>query len=307
LQESKLSDPIAAVIAMLRPTDPFSKLVNASGQWRVRREGVGKLYYCMTLAGRACLEVDAKPPVLLGAGEFVMVPEALNFTMSSIDPAPSANLVSVPQLQPDSAVRIGACEPAEVQLLVGYCSFASADASLLVSLLPDIVVVRGEQRLGVLAGLIRDETLANRAARDMVLDHLLQLLLVEALRSTGQVASAPGLLRGLADPRLAVALRAIHGDPSRGWTVADLAGKAALSRSAFFNRFRYAVGVAPIEYLTNWRMSVAKRILSQGKASVAEVAATVGYGSPSAFNTAFARQVGRPPARFAQEAAATMV
>jgi transcriptional regulator GlxA family with amidase domain len=107
----------------------------------------------------------------------------------------------------------------------------------------------------------------------------------------------------LADARIALAMRQMHGDPARSWTVEQLAKKAALSRSAFFERFTRAVGLAPMEYLLAWRMAVAKDLLRRHDLGVAEVAKRVGYGSASTFSTAFSRHVGRPPRKYAREAA----
>jgi AraC-like DNA-binding protein len=97
-------------------------------------------------------------------------------------------------------------------------------------------------------------------------------------------------------------MRHMHGDLAHGWTVAQLAKKAALSRSAFFERFTRAVGQAPMVYLLSWRMAVAKDLLRRGDLAMAEIAERVGYGSTSAFSTAFSRHVGLPPGRFAQTA-----
>ena len=133
----------------------------------------------------------------------------------------------------------------------------------------------------------------------MILAHLLEVLLIEALRSTAGTAASPGLLRGLADERLAAAIRRMHESMSRSWTVAQLAREAALSRSAFFERFSRAVGVAPMEYLLRWRMAWAKHLLRSKQGSVAEVAQRVGYGSASAFSVAFTRHVGLAPTRYA--------
>jgi transcriptional regulator GlxA family with amidase domain len=112
----------------------------------------------------------------------------------------------------------------------------------------------------------------------------------------------PGLLRGLADSRLAPAIRQMHAHVSRPWTVAQLASKAALSRSAFFERFTRTIGLAPMEYLLAWRMALAKDLLRRRDVGLAEVARRVGYGSASAFSTAFSRHVGLPPGRFARQA-----
>ena len=109
----------------------------------------------------------------------------------------------------------------------------------------------------------------------------------------------PRLLRGLADERLAPAIRQVHSQLARSWTVALLARTAALSRSAFFERFTRTVGLPPMEYLLAWRMAVAKDLLRRRDISVGEVAERVGYGSASTFSTAFSRHVGQPPSRYA--------
>ena len=107
---------------------------------------------------------------------------------------------------------------------------------------------------------------------------------------------------GLADEHVAVALRLMHKSPARAWTVARLAKEAALSRSAFFERFSRAVGVAPIEYLLGWRMALAKDLLRRQELTVAEVAHRVGYGSGSTFSVAFSRHVGLAPTHYARRA-----
>lgn len=187
-----------------------------------------------------------------------------------------------------------------MRALVGQLAFGSPDAALLVALLPGVIHVRGQKRLATLVELIRSEALGERPARDMVLERLLQVLLIEALRSASDSAASPGLLRGLADERLAIALRCMHEDTQRDWTVEQLANAAALSRSVFFERFRKAVGMSPMEYLIAWRMALAKTLLRRREGGIKEIAERVGYGSASAFSFAFTRFVGMPPTRYAR-------
>ena len=149
-----------------------------------------------------------------------------------------------------------------------------------------------------------DEARAAGPARAPILARLLEVLLVEALRATATPSSPHGLLRGLSDERLAGALRRLHENPARTWTVEALAAEASLSRSAFFNRFRRAMGVAPMEYLLAWRMTLAKNLLRRRQGGIQEIAERVGYGSASAFSTAFTRYVGLPPSRYAEEGVA---
>jgi AraC-like DNA-binding protein len=134
-----------------------------------------------------------------------------------------------------------------------------------------------------------------------VLSRLLEVLLIEALRSMAGTNASPGLVRGLADRRLSAAIRAMHEQPTHAWTVADLAKEAALSRSTFFERFNHAVGVAPMEYLLTWRMALAKDLLRRNQGRIAEIAQRVGYSSASTFSVAFTRHVGRPPTQYARE------
>jgi len=101
--------------------------------------------------------------------------------------------------------------------------------------------------------------------------------------------------------RTPVLLLQMHESPGKPWTVAELAKAAALSRSAFFERFSRAVGVAPMEYLLSWRMALAKNLLLREECSVTEVAGRVGYSSASTFSVAFTRHVGLPPTRYARD------
>lgn len=294
-----MTDPLAEIIKMLMPRVPHTKVVHASGPWRVERTEIDEVYYCMLLAGRTYLEVEGTKPVTLIAGDFVLVPAAANYAMSSLDPPCIVPLRATPALGEDGIVRIGPPdEPAAVQMLIGYCSLGSPDAELLVSLLPEMVVVREADRLKALTQLIADEARCDRPGRDVVLEHLMQVMMIEALRSSSETTASPNLLKGLADERLRPALRAIHAAPAENWTVADMGRVAGLSRSAYFARFNQHVGMPPMEYLQCWRMAIAKNLLRQGHKKIAQIATEVGYGSASAFSIAFSRQTGIPPGQF---------
>ncbi|WP_168598876.1 AraC family transcriptional regulator [Rhizobium sp. SG570] len=295
-------DPLAEVVTLLQPNARYSKLVTGAGPWHIRRSDAGQPFYCVVLEGACRLVVDGREPIELWSGDFILVPQAYGVAMSSIAPLPADAPESVPVAVAAGEFRIGDQDgPADLRMLVGHCSFGSPDTTLLVSLLPQIVHVRGQPRLATLVQLVRDEFRGRRPARDVILTHLLEVLLIEALRSTATTPASPGLVRGLADERLAVTLRRMHESPTEAWTVAQLAKEAALSRSAFFERFSRAVGVAPMAYLLNWRMALAKNLLQRSEAGIAEIAERVGYGSASAFSVAFTRHVGLPPARYARQ------
>jgi AraC-like DNA-binding protein len=201
---------------------------------------------------------------------------------------------------------------------------------------------RGARRISQLLDLLGDEAAADRPGAGFVLPRLVEVMLVEALRAgpdgdgspdpreipttAGIPASnrtaasnripernhtprlrenpAPGLLSGLADPPVAAALGALHADPARSWTVASLAAAAHLSRSVFAERFYARVGRTPIAYLLAWRIALAKDALARGR-TIDEVARTVGYGSASAFATAFRRFTGVAPGHYARSSGAS--
>lgn len=296
-----MSDPLTQVVGLLRPSASFSKLVIAAGAWAVRRADNGRPFYCAVLDGSCRLSMAGQAPITLESGDFVLIPAAYDFATSSLVPPPWGVTSERVEISP-GVFRLGAADqPPDVRMLVGHCAFGSDDADLLVSLLPQLVLVRGQGRLTTLVELVNEESRANRPGRDVVLARLLEVLLIEAFRSTVGPTAYPGLLRGLADERLAVALRQMHDRPRQAWTVVELARGAALSRSTFFERFRRELGVAPMEYLLGWRMALAKDLLRRERVGVAQVAERVGYGSASTFSTAFARHVGMPPMLYARE------
>lgn len=294
---------MAQVVALLRPGVRVTKLVGAAGRWGVRRKETGQPSYCVVLDGACLLTIAGMDALPLAPGDFVLIPATYEFSMSSLCPSPARDFDKPPTHIAPGEVRHGTLDgPPDVRFLIGHCVFESADAALLVSLLPRVVHVRGEARLTKLVQLVNDESRAQRPARDVVLARLLEVLLIEALRGATDTGASPGLVRGLADARLANALRALHEAPARAWTVADLAREAALSRSAFFERFSRTVGMAPMAYLLTWRMALAQDLLRRGAGSIAEVAERVGYSSASTFTVAFARHVGESPGRFARAA-----
>lgn len=190
--------------------------------------------------------------------------------------------------------------------LGGSFSIERVNAPLLLTLLPDVIHIpasagRGT-RFGRVIELLSEECAADYPGKELIIQRLLETLLMEALRwdiIANNKASA-GLLNGLRDPSMARVLRAIHDDVRAKWSVADLAGIAAMSRSAFAARFNEVIGCAPIEYLARWRIAIAKQALLSNAKSLDQIADEVGYESASAFSTAFSKRLGCSPGRFAK-------
>ena len=296
-----MGDPLSEVVALLQPRTVFSKRISGAGRWAVRYAAFGQPSFCAVLEGRCRLAVDGHPPLTLEAGDFLLLPATPGFTMSGFEPATPVDIDPHAASASTGEVRHGTRggRP-DVRLLGGYFVFDSPDPALLVSLLPSVIHVRGVERLSTLVRLVGAESIEQRAGRELVLTRLVEVLLIEALRASPGDDAPPGLLRGLADARLAPALRQMHRQLARALTVPQLARTSALSRSAFFDRFTRTVGLPPMEYLLAWRMAVAKDLLRRHGVGIAEVAERVGYGSSSTFSTAFRRHVGEAPGRYAR-------
>lgn len=296
-----MADPLSDVIALLRPRTVFAKGISGAGAWGVRYTDFGQPSFCTVLEGSCRLHVDGQEPITLEAGDFVLLPATPGFVMSGFEPVRPAIFDPNVAAVLTEEIRHGSPDgDPDVRLLGGYFIFDSPDAGLLVSLLPPLVHLRGADRLATLTRIVGEEARDDRPGRDLVLSRLVEVLLIEALRALRGKDTAPGLLRGLADARVSAALRHIHSDPARSWTVAELAGEAALSRSAFFDRFTRIVGVPPMEYLLGWRMALAKDLLRRGDTPLCDIAEQVGYSSASTFSTAFSRYVGSAPGRYAR-------
>lgn len=163
--------------------------------------------------------------------------------------------------------------------------------------LPALVILplAAHAALSPICDLLLGEAFSEHAGRQEALDRLFDYLLILIVRHVVESgAVATGVLAGLADPRLAKALTAIHESPKKSWTLDDLAGIAGMSRTRFAEHFRALIGQAPIDYLTVWRMTVARQLLARGK-PVKSVAQQVGYQSAAAFSRVFSRVTGQAP------------
>ena len=259
--------------------------------------------FALILKGSCLLTVDGMRATTLETGDFVLFPAMPGFTLRSdpealpllMRPAPSEEKV-------EEIFHGDATAEPSLSMLGGYFAFDPINASMLLNFLPKMLRLRATDpaidSVAVVVELIQREARDRRAGRALVLTRLIEVMLVEALRSAPVELTTAGLLAGLRDSRLAAALRGIHTRTAHPWTLATLAREAAMSRSSFAERFARVVGMTPLNYLLQWRLAVAKHILAHKQKSVAETALAVGYESASGFSTAFSREMGLSPKEF---------
>lgn len=300
-------DPLSEIIALLRPSAAVAKPISGRGRWAVRYAAYDAPGFTIVLAGEAWLQFEGRAPLRLARGDFLLVPTTPAFWFGS-----ELGMESLDAVPGERPVRHGEPEgEADFVALGGSFRFERANAPLLLSLLPGLIHIPAAQghatRFGRHVELLSEECAADHPGKALIVQRALEILLVEALRwhGFGGEAAPPGLLRGMADPGLARALTALHGNVRAAWTVAGLAAIAGMSRSAFAARFAEALGCGPIEYLARWRMALARDALSRdamgrGGGALDRIAAEIGYESASAFSTAFRRREGVSPGRFAR-------
>ena len=284
--------------------------------------------------GDCWVECRDYPPVRLEAGDVIIFPHGDQHDMSSrrgTKTTPIGNLL--PQSRSQDLPQLSHGGGGSICRFI--CGYLHCDQRFnpLIGALPRILLVRsrdgyvavetvdrgGNRPANVapaaetwLTGTLRYAISEARSARPgsvTMLGRLTELMFVEILRQYMQQLpeGQTGWLAGLNDPQVGKALRLMHEEPVKPWTVEELARCAAVSRSSLAQRFTDLIGSSPMHYLAAWRIQLARQMLRDGTQSIPDVAARVGYESEAAFNRAFKRVVGVPPAAWRRTAQRTAI
>jgi AraC-like DNA-binding protein len=257
--------------------------------------------------GRGFAEVEDFSPTELSPGDLIIVfDDRFHSIVDTPGRAtvPSESLVArpYPSAAPP-AVHVGGEDEWDMRLVCGMLSFVDRGINPVFEALPPFLHIPAEEGpsgawMQASLSHIIAEAESGRPGTDALLSRLTELLFVETLRGhlRGLPEDQKNWLAALNHPQIGPALQLIHADPAQAWTVAELARRVAISRSAFSSRFTEVVGLPPMAYLARWRVRRATNLLEDTSKSIAEVASAVGYESESAFNRAFKREMGTTPA-----------
>lgn len=306
-------DPITETLELTGARCALSRGLIAAGDWALAFPAPGRLKLQAVMQGVVWLVIEGvEHPVRLEAGDIAVFAGDRRYTLASDPAVPPIDALPVLRATTETFFHAGD-EGRDAVTIGGHIDLNTTGRDLLLSALPPLMHVSAATAEAPAACWLMNQTLHEmRSAAPgaaFAAEHLAQLLFVQVLRVFLTNADADaypvGWLRALADERVAPALRLMHGDPARAWTLTELARAAAMSRTSFAQRFKDVAGVPPLTYLCTWRMRLARHTLCQEDTPVAAIASALGYGSESAFSNAFKRTTGVAPRRYREAARAS--
>jgi AraC-like DNA-binding protein len=301
VRSSQVVDVLTDLLERSRARGAAFSRSTVHGDWGLRFGSVPGFVVHVILDGEIHLWLDDPDGSRrLHAGDIVLVRGELTHHLAH---RPGARCVRIEEQVESRRVRFG--DPDDGPAADFFCGAYMFEGDLcdgLLDALPDTVHLRPcpGSALRATMDLLAREILRDEPGQQTLLDRLLDVALVQVIRehfAAGE-KNAPAWFRAEADPQIGPALRALHADPARAWTVAELAAEAHLSRATFARRFSALLGAAPLAYLTDWRMALACERLRDTEDGLAAVAAAVGYASEFAFAAAFKRRYGIAPGRW---------
>jgi len=299
-----MDDALSGLAPLLRVRPELEVLCRFGGAWSSPHERSGGwAYFHIVTKGRCVIERPRRQILTLEAGDLLLLPHGDQHNMRSIDPSqPYAPPMAVSF---NNAIRIKSSEgtPSDTELICGILHFEAASQNLVIAALPDVIVVRAGggslmQSFAPIMAAIRDELDGGRSGAAAIATDLASALMIMMLR--GHLESEPpaeGLLALLGQKMTAQVGQAMLKDPARDWGLDQLAEIGVASRATLVRGFRKASGMAPLAFLTELRLSLARQRLLSGNDTIAQIAEEVGYQSEAALSRAFQRRFAIRPGK----------
>lgn len=264
------------------------------GEWSVDTSGGGWASFHLITHGNCWIESETllSEVTKLSTGDIVIFPRDAPHLMH-----PSQKAVAEVNASTSLSFDAG-LEADGVGLLCGHLQMRHATANPVLFELPPVVVWRADadKWTKALSTLILMEALANKPEGEAILNRLCEALFIHIVSSgTADTTSLGRLAAAVSDPRIGRVLAELHDNPSAPWTLPRMAEVAAMSRSAFSEKFKSLLEQSPMSYLVNWRMQQAVLWLKEEGAPIAVVAERCGYDNESSFSKAFRKVMGEPP------------
>ncbi|ASK93777.1 AraC family transcriptional regulator [Xanthomonas campestris pv. trichodesmae] len=296
--QSSKDDPLSQVLVALGASSAGLNRLEARGDWALSFPEKQRLKLVALIRGECWICLPRRAPKRVVEGDVLLIGNTPYVVASDPQRAP---VDGVSRYAGQQSLRLG--DGDDTVLLGAGILFSGENSGFLIDALPRLMKI---QSASPSAGAVRTtldlldaEMGRHRTGSARVASCLSEVLVVEAIRAYMHAHTQAHIswIGALGDRHIGAALALMHGDVAHAWTVAELASRVGLSRSAFSSRFSQKVGQAPLHYLTQWRMLLAHRLLAETGLDIAHVAERVGYQSPSAFGHAFKRMFGAAPKR----------
>jgi AraC-like DNA-binding protein len=300
-------DVLADVVSAMRSGPTMSAQAELQAPWGLRLAPAPGAMFHVVLRGTSWLLTgDGTRPILLGPGDVALLPHGPGHVLADHQETQPVDFSPAQAAGRPPALPAPAADGPRSLLLCGLYQVERQRPHPLLATLPAVVHVPADpdrhRSLHAVIASLADETSSRRLGAAAVIaafvDAMLPLILRAWMDAKPGNPEAPGWSAAFSDPAVALALEAIHAAPARAWTVSVLADEVCLSRATLARRFRTATGESPVSYLTQWRMTLAGRLLRDTSVSTASVAASVGYSSEFAFAKAFKRAYGIGPGAY---------
>lgn len=297
------TDPFSDILQLTKAESLVTGGFTAGGSWAIRFPAPDKIKFFAVVKGKCWVSLDGETePIRFATGDVGLLTAKRAFTLGSDPSIAPVEAMTLFSAAGRTTVQIG--DGNDFAQIGGHVLLDPASGRLLMNVLPPWIHIEGASPLARNFRWLLDRLVEERAddlpGSQLASAQLAQLLFIQILRAHLKSASPmpAGWLRVLADPKIAPALSLMHGNADRAWHLEDLAKACAMSRTTFALHFRTVSGVAPLTYLTQWRMRLAERALREGDISIATLAQSLGYTSESAFSNAFKRCTGVSPTAF---------
>lgn len=309
-------DAVAGLLDGPRARGAFLLRSTMDPPWALRIEDEAPLTLAAVVRGSAWVLYDDGERVRMDPGDvaimrgpdpYVMADAPTTAIQAVVDPGQVCRTpdgVAVPIMEIQGVRSWGNVADGETILVTGSYALDGEVSLRLLRALPRLLTLAQDEWSCPLVPLLADEIVKDEPGQEAVLDRLLDLLLIAVLRAwfARPEAQAPAWYRANGDPIVGPALRLLHHEPAKPWTVASLADAVGVSRATLARRFAELVGEPPMAFLTDWRIALAADLLREPGATIASVAEQVGYSSAFALSAAFKRVRGISPQQHRQAA-----
>jgi AraC-like DNA-binding protein len=294
-----VSDPFSDILMLTSARTVMTGGLRAGGRWALRFPAPTKLKFSAVVHGECWAAVDGQEPIRATRGEAYLLSLGRTLVMGSDLSIKPVDALKVFTPQAGRFPRLGTGD--DFSYIGGHVELDPESAIMLAEVLPPLIRVPSSSKEAIAVQWLVEQLLREQdealAGASVAASHLAQLVFVQILRShfESNTVWKAGWLRAVTDKELAPALRLMHGEPGRDWQLVELAKASGMSRTTFAEHFKQAAGIAPLSYLTQWRMRLAQRAMRESNPPLSELSQQLGYSSESAFSNAFKRVTGSSP------------